>query len=73
MIPVEDKMGKYSYSPDQKWAEPDLQNASAIMRYVFENRDEAKNRGDKLKKYVRDNFAETRIIPNLISTISKGK
>ena len=45
------------YRGDQWWAEPDLQHAAQLMRHVYENQDEAKERGRRIKKYVKDNLS----------------
>jgi glycosyltransferase involved in cell wall biosynthesis len=37
--------GAYPYPPEGEWAEPDTQQAAQLMRHVFENPDEARERG----------------------------
>jgi len=57
-VPVDDSAGKKSYSPDQRWAEPDIAHASELMRSVFEDRSAALERGGALKKHVQQHFGE---------------
>ncbi|MFA5409685.1 MAG: glycosyltransferase [Bacilli bacterium] len=44
------------YRGDQMWAEPNCANAIELMKYVYNNRDKAKVRGDLLKKYIANNL-----------------
>lgn len=44
------------YSLDQYWASPNEKHASQLMKYVYENRDEAKERGKKLQNYIDENL-----------------
>lgn len=44
------------YSLDQYWASPDEKHASQLMKHVYENRDEAKERGKKLQNYIDENL-----------------
>ena len=45
------------YRGDQLWAEPDVKHGADILKYIFENQDEAKKTGSLLKEYIRENFA----------------
>lgn len=56
LVPVEYHPGWSSYTEDQHWAEPDLADAGRWMRYVFENRAEAKSRGLESREQVMRNF-----------------
>ncbi|MHB8992970.1 MAG: glycosyltransferase, partial [Chloroflexota bacterium] len=38
------------YTPDQLWAEPSVAHTAALMRHVFENRDEARARGARARQ-----------------------
>src|SRR5574338_1358800 len=44
------------YRADQFWAEPDLKDAIRLMRHVYNNRDEAKEKGRKAREYIEANF-----------------
>jgi glycosyltransferase involved in cell wall biosynthesis len=44
------------YSLDQYWAFPSEKHASELMRYVYENKDEAKDRGLKLQSDIDRNL-----------------
>jgi glycosyltransferase involved in cell wall biosynthesis len=45
------------YRGDGLWAQPDLLHASELMRYVYENKSEARDRCINLKKYICENFS----------------
>jgi glycosyltransferase involved in cell wall biosynthesis len=51
-------MGTFNpwYLGDQKWFTPDLIHASSLMRYVYDNREEAKKRGQLLKERITKEF-----------------
>jgi len=44
------------YEKGAVWAEPNINTASELMNFVFYNREEAKQKGLKAKKYINDNF-----------------
>lgn len=44
------------YRGDQLWAEPNVKHGADLMKYVFENQDEAKGVGRKLQTYIHANF-----------------
>lgn len=69
-VPVLDRIGRVSYSKNQNWAEPDIIHASRLMRWVFEHKRQARAKGEKLKRYVRDNFGENVVIQKLIFAIA---
>jgi glycosyltransferase involved in cell wall biosynthesis len=50
------EMESYSYTPDGKWAEPDLDSGAKLMRHVYANRQEAKDRGLQLRRFVETKF-----------------
>jgi glycosyltransferase involved in cell wall biosynthesis len=45
------------YSPRMRWAEPDCAHAAALMRQVYERRDEAKSRALAAAGRLRDEFS----------------
>jgi len=61
------------YSPwyriDQLWGEADVKHAANLMRYVYENQNEAKDRGKKLQKYIFENFSWEKIGQKIIDEI----
>lgn len=44
------------YRGDQLWCEPDLEHAIEQMRYVYNNRDEAKDKGLHAREDIKNNF-----------------
>jgi glycosyltransferase involved in cell wall biosynthesis len=69
MVPVIDRQGSASYSMNQAWAEPDLTQASKLMRDVFDNRGEALARGRELSQFVRQRFQQEKVIHKLLAAL----
>jgi glycosyltransferase involved in cell wall biosynthesis len=69
LIPVFDKQAPNSYSTNQKWAEPDLKDASRKMRYIYDNREEAMDIGRSLKSYVKSEFNKEKTVKKLLKFI----
>ncbi len=44
------------YRGDQYWCEPDVKGAIDNLRHVYENRDEAKEKGQRARQLIGDNF-----------------
>jgi glycosyltransferase involved in cell wall biosynthesis len=72
LVPVEDIAGWPSYRQDQRWAEPSLTHASFLMRDVFENREVAKERGERLASYILATFDNKKTIERLIEVLNAG-
>jgi glycosyltransferase involved in cell wall biosynthesis len=49
------------YRGDQYWAEPDMKHAIETMRHVYDNRDEAKAKGQLARQGVSANFTWDKI------------
>lgn len=49
------------YRGDQWWCEPNIKQTVDTMRHVYNNRDEAKEKGKRARQYVSDNFTWDRI------------
>lgn len=58
-----------SYNSSQMWAEPDVDHAAKLMRSVYDHRQEAKERGENLKKYVIDHFSNRKTSKKLIDLL----
>jgi glycosyltransferase involved in cell wall biosynthesis len=58
MVPVDNKgyNGQW-YTPDQKWAEVDIDHLRKNMRWVFEHQDKAAKMGKAGRKTVVDKFS----------------
>jgi len=66
LIPVIDKNAPKSYGPDQKWAEADVEQAAGYMRYIYEHQNEARKKGEMLKRYVKQEFGNKKIADQII-------
>jgi glycosyltransferase involved in cell wall biosynthesis len=63
------------YTSDQYWCEPDMKQAIETMRHVYNNRDEAKEKGQRARDYVSQNFSWDKIgdmIVNRLQRIDQG-
>jgi glycosyltransferase involved in cell wall biosynthesis len=53
-------VGGMSWSPyytgNQYWCEPDMKQAVETLRYVYNNREEAREKGARARRYVEDHF-----------------
>lgn len=57
------------YRADQFWAEPDLKDAIRLMRHVYTNQDEAREKGRRAREYVQENFTIDRIGTQIVSRL----
>jgi glycosyltransferase involved in cell wall biosynthesis len=57
------------YRGNQLWAYPNVSRAAELMRHVYNNRDEARARGAKLKEYISNNFTWDNIGDRIISEL----
>lgn len=57
-----EKLGAY-------WAEPDINSGAELMRYVFTHREEARERGAALQRFVRDHFDAKVITENMLAFV----
>ncbi len=59
------------YTGDQLWAEPSVSQGANCMREVYENRDEAKQKGAELKKNIADNFSWEKVAQKIVKEIKE--
>jgi len=59
------------YRGDQMWAEPDCGHAIELMRHVYNNQDEAKEKGKLLKKYISENLKWDMVAERMINVIKE--
>ncbi len=59
------------YRGDQLWCEPDLGHAIKLMRHVYNNRDEAIEKGKKARQYVEENFTWGRVGDMMVERLQK--
>ena len=53
-----------------QWAEPDLASAGRLMRQVFNHREEARERGNRLQHHLHENFNNQTLIQNMLQFIN---
>lgn len=65
--------GMSSFNPwylgNQQWAEPNIVHASALMREVFENREEAFRKGQMLRQKILDEFSWGKVADVMIDRL----
>ena len=59
------------YKGDQLWAEPSVYHGAQIMRHVYKNQDEARDKGLRLKKYISENFTWDHIGKKLVKELEE--
>ncbi len=59
------------YRGDQYWAEPDLKHAIESMRHVYNNRDEAKQKGVLARQNIVDNFSWDKIGTKIVDRLTQ--
>jgi len=63
------------YRGDQYWAEPNMEQAIETLRHVYNNRDEAREKGKRARQFISNNFTWDLIgeqIVNRLVEIDKG-
>lgn len=63
------------YRGDQWWCEPDIKQSVDLMRHVYDNRGEAREKGLRARKYIEDNFTWDSVgdlIVNRLKRIDEG-
>ena len=63
-------VAKCPYYKGFKWAEPDADHLSALMRHVFENQEEARAKGARAAADVRDNWTFTHTAARIAKRLS---
>ena len=71
LVPVQIHIqdGGKSYSPDQKWAAPNIDHAIRILRNIYEDPESAINKGALLKNHLTQNFDTTTIFNQFIKIL----
>src|SRR5438128_8800249 len=56
LVEIEEDVGPYAAG--EIWADPSVGHAAELMRHVFENRDEARARGEAARREIEANYSE---------------
>jgi len=73
LIPVTDSMNKKSYSPDQRWGNPDIRQAGRLMRSAFENPAIAKANGQCLRAHASHHFKQEIVIKKMLAILNHSR
>lgn len=57
------------YRGDQWWAEPNIKHGAEQMRYVFEHQTEAREKGQLMQNYIKENFTWEKVAQMMIDAI----
>ena len=71
LVPVLDPAGYPSFAPDQRWAEPDLDHAAALLRQVAENPEEAAAVAQSLAARNRQQYNPESVADTLRAAVDK--
>lgn len=69
MVPVAANAIWRSYTTDQHWAEPDLDDAVRLLQLVKEHPAEARHKGNLLKSLISENYSEQVVIRKMLDSI----
>ena len=62
LVPCRVGFYEQNFTPEQNWAEPDLDHAVKLMRWVHTNRSLATERATRLRKKIRAEYSPDRLI-----------
>ena len=67
-----DHMSHFSpfYHGEQKWSDPNLPHAAELMRHVYDNRDEAFERGKKARQTMEQHYNQEVVTKQLLNCIA---
>lgn len=57
------------YKGDQMWAEPDCGHAMELMKHVYNNQEEAREKGAMLRKYIAENLSWEKVGQKMLDVI----
>jgi glycosyltransferase involved in cell wall biosynthesis len=60
----------FDASPDYRWARADIAHAAALLRQVYENRDEARYWGRRLRRTILEEFSAEQVMPRFLAALS---
>ncbi|MGI9659129.1 MAG: glycosyltransferase [Gaiellaceae bacterium] len=69
LVPVEDSAGAGSYTPDQNWAEPRIDDAIELLAQTLARPDPARERARAAQRRIHDRYSPTRIGESFLSAI----
>lgn len=69
LVPFHDPSMLPGEQHEGSWAEPSIDSGAKLMRHVFSHREEARNRGVSLQKYVKEHFDTAVITENLVQFV----
>jgi glycosyltransferase involved in cell wall biosynthesis len=70
-VPAQTGTFERFFTPDQRWAEPDIDQGAELMRSVFQNQAEAKAKGRDLRQFVRGRFSEALVIGSMLAALNE--
>jgi glycosyltransferase involved in cell wall biosynthesis len=71
LVPVNPQPYYHGYKPDQSWAEASIGELKRLMRHVYTNYQEAKQKASRLKAYVHEHHTFEKAATDLVSAITQ--
>ena len=68
---VDDPAGGESYTPDQSWAEPDVEHASALLRQVYDDPLAARARGALAGRRIVERYSPERVASSFLAALGR--
>ncbi|MDA8310147.1 MAG: glycosyltransferase [Actinomycetota bacterium] len=71
LVPVDDPIGFPSYAPDQRWAEPDLDHAAALLREVAADPYGAREIADCLATEIHKRYRPSAVAQTFLTAVER--
>jgi glycosyltransferase involved in cell wall biosynthesis len=71
LIAVNDPLGEPSYTPDQRWAEPDLAQASALLAEIAADPGDAREWAAGRAREINDRFSPERVAAEFRAAVGR--
>ncbi len=76
LVPVNQQPYYSGYKPDQSWAEASVVELKRMMRHVFNNHEEAKQKAVRLQAFIREHYTPEKAATDLmlaVNELTRGK
>jgi hypothetical protein len=71
MVPPDDWFCKMTDADaTHRWAEPDVEHLSSLLRHVYEHRDEARAKGQAGRRTIKEQFSYARIAERICTRLT---
>ena len=70
MTPVHEPTWSANYRPDDRWAEPSVEQAASCLRAVFDDREPARERARRLAERIATAFSREAVVADLLRAVA---